>query len=57
MKCFDSTKEKYSHFFKVVTLLIIFLHMHCQEFMFEVIGGHQNDLVKHGQDGNCLLQI
>jgi hypothetical protein len=53
MQCFDSTKEKYSHFFKAVTLLINSLHMHCQEFMFEVIGGHQNDLIKHGKDGNC----
>jgi hypothetical protein len=47
MKCFDSTEEKCSHFFKVVTSYINFLHMHCKKFTFEVIGGHQNNLVKY----------
>jgi len=52
MKCFDSTKEKYNHLFKVVMLLINFLHVHHQDFIIEVIGEHHNDLAKHGWDGD-----
>jgi hypothetical protein len=43
MKCFD-LKDNYSQLFKVVALLTNFLHMHCQDFTFEVIGEHLNDL-------------
>jgi len=31
---------------------INFLHRRCQDFMIEVIGEHQDNLVKHGWDGN-----
>jgi hypothetical protein len=44
MKCFDLTKENCNQLFKVVALLTNFLHMHCQDFTFEVIGEHLNDL-------------
>jgi len=44
LKCFDLTKEHYSQLFKVVALLTSFLHMHCQDFTFDVIGEHLNDL-------------
>jgi hypothetical protein len=44
MKCLDLTKKNYNQLFKVVALLTNFLHMHCQDFTFEVIGQHLNDL-------------
>jgi hypothetical protein len=53
MKYFDATKEKYNHLFKTVTLLINFLkYKHHQDFMFEVIGEHQDDPIKHGWGGD-----
>lgn len=47
MKHFNSTKEKYSHLFRVVALLINFLHKYHENFTFEVIGEHHNDPTKH----------
>jgi hypothetical protein len=47
MKRFDSTKDKYNHLFKTITLLTNFLHMHRQNFTFEICGEHLNDPSKH----------
>jgi hypothetical protein len=44
MKGFDLTKENYNQLFKVVALLTNLLHMHHQDFTFEVIREHLNDL-------------
>jgi hypothetical protein len=32
VKCFDSTKEKYSHLFLVATILISFMHKQCLNY-------------------------
>jgi hypothetical protein len=40
-KCFDSTKEKYNHLFIATTLLTNFLHMHCYDFIVEIVNKHQ----------------
>jgi hypothetical protein len=52
MKFLFSTKEKYNHLFRVVALLITFLHKLCQGFIIEVIGEHHNDPTKYGWDGD-----
>jgi hypothetical protein len=48
---FDSTNEKYKHLFKTTILLTNFIHMCHQDFVLEIIGEHQNNLAKHGYDG------
>jgi hypothetical protein len=40
MKIFDSTKPKYNHLFKIVTIFINFLHGHRLDFIVEIIGKH-----------------
>ncbi len=45
MKHFDSTKEKYSYLFKVVALMISFLHKCHQDFTFEIIAKYLDELV------------
>jgi len=57
MKHFDSTKEKYSHLFKVVALMINFLHKCHQDFTFEIIRKYLDKLVEHGWDSNYLLSV
>jgi len=52
MKFLFSTKDKYNHLFRVVALLITFLHKLCQGFIIEVICEHHNDPTKYGWDGD-----
>jgi hypothetical protein len=52
MKRFDSTKQKYNHLFKAATLLTNFLNRRHQDFTIEIIGEHQDNLAKHGWDGD-----
>jgi hypothetical protein len=48
MNHFDSTKEKFSHLFKAITLLPNFLHKCRQDFIFKIIGECHNDPTEHG---------
>jgi hypothetical protein len=43
MKRFDYTKPKYNHLFRVVVILINFLHNHHLNFIIEIIGNHITD--------------
>jgi hypothetical protein len=47
MKRFDSTKSKYSHLFRIATLLIKFLHMKCMNLTYEVIGDQNANRTPH----------
>jgi hypothetical protein len=38
MKTIDPTKGKYNHFFQITTIVINFMHRHCMDFTYEVIG-------------------
>jgi hypothetical protein len=48
MKRFDSTKPKYSHFFKFGTLLTNFLHRRRMDLTYEVISDHLPNPYNHG---------
>jgi hypothetical protein len=50
MKIFDYNKPKYNHLFKVVVILINFLHKRCLDFTTEVIGNHIIDPTDYGWD-------
>jgi len=52
MKQFDSTKQKYNHLLRAITLLTNFLHRHHQNFTIEIIGDHQDNPAEHEWDGN-----
>jgi hypothetical protein len=45
MKRFDSTKQKYSHLFRVTIFLTNFLHKICMDLTYEVIGDQNVNLV------------
>jgi hypothetical protein len=45
-------KTKVQSPFQGKTLLTNFLHRHHQDFTIEIIGEHQDNLAKHGWDGN-----
>jgi hypothetical protein len=47
MKSFDSTKDKYSHLFKVVVILTNFLHKCHFNFTYEVINDPIDDLINY----------
>jgi hypothetical protein len=50
-------KFKYNHFFKVVIILIIFLHGHYLNFTYEIIVQHTYNLVDYGWDKYFQLQV
>jgi hypothetical protein len=50
MKRLDSTKPKYTNLFKVIIILIIFLHRQLMDFTFEVIGEQLPNPIDHGWD-------
>jgi hypothetical protein len=52
MKKIYLTKPKHNHLFKVVVILINFLHRRCMDFRFKVIGEQMPNPIDHGWDGN-----
>jgi hypothetical protein len=50
MKWYDSTKSEYNYLFRVVVLLTNFLHIHYQDFKFEIINNHLNNSIDHDWD-------
>ncbi len=47
MKRFSSTKQKFSHLFQFVALLVNFLHKNKRNLTYEVVGEHLFDLADH----------
>lgn len=52
MKSFDSTKDKYSHLFKIVVILTNFLHICHFNFTYEVISNPIDDPIDYNWDGD-----
>jgi hypothetical protein len=48
MKRFDSTKPKYAHLFRIVTVQINFLHKRCMDLTNEVVGDLIINPIEHG---------
>ncbi len=51
-KRFDSTKQKYSHLFQVVTFLINFLHKRRMDLTYKIIGDQNANPIVDGWVGD-----